>query len=66
MQMQGGHGRPASAYSTLAMFLLMFVGLLIFFFRNILKYMLFFSVFYYICSGNMKLFEFVLPFLLEI
>jgi len=65
MQMQGGHDRPAFAYSTLAMFLLMFVGLLIFF-RNILKYLLFFSVFYYICSGNMKLFEFVLPFLLEI
>ena len=43
----------------------MFVGLLIFF-RNILKYLLFFSVFYYICSGNMKLFEFVLSFLLEI
>ena len=65
MQMQGGHDRPAFAYSTLAMFLLMFVGLLIFLgiFSNIF---IFFSVFYYICSGNMKLFEFVLPFLLEI
>jgi len=51
------------------MFILMFVGnvcWIVDFFRNILKYLLFFSVFYYICSGNMKLFEFVLPFLLEI
>ena len=44
MQMQGGHDRPAFAYSTLAMFLLMFVGLSIFF-RNILKYLLFFFCF---------------------
>ena len=26
MQMQGGHDRPAFAYSTLVMFILMFVG----------------------------------------
>ena len=47
MQMQDGHDHPAFAYSTLAMFLLMFVGLLIFLgiFSNICYFFLFSIIF---------------------